>query len=567
MSPIDENHLHGDPGIDTHPRHEQAAAAHLLPPGPDAGATPQQREAAVTIFEKGAAGRRAFVCPEPGVPAADPERLLPAHLRRERPPMLPEVSEPEIVRHYVGISKRNFDLDSGFYPLGSCTMKHNPRLHERAAALPGHSRLHPLQDADGAQGALELMWNLQQALAEISGLPHVSLQPSAGSHGELAGVLLTRAYHEDRGESRRKVLTPDTAHGTNPATVTMAGLEVVKVATDERGGVDIDDLRAKADTDVACLMLTNPNTLGLFDANIVEIAEIVHGVGATLYYDGANLNAVMGLSRPGDMGFDIVHFNLHKSFTQPHGGGGPGSGPIAVSDRVAPYLPVPVVTRRDGHEGGAVGAGADGAAAGGGAPDGAAFLLDYGSGLAGSKTIGRLRGFHGNYGCFVRSYAYIRSLGGDGLRDASEAAVVNANYLLARLREMSDPPVAEQLPLAYPREGTGAALCMHEFVLSGGPMRRNLGIKTLDLAKRLLDFGFHPPTVYFPLLVDEALMVEPTETETRETLDAFAEAIGAILREAAADPEVAAGAPYTTPVRRLDEVAAAKRPVIRQALG
>jgi glycine dehydrogenase subunit 2 len=350
----------------------------------------------------------------------------------------------------------------------------------------------------------------------------------------------------------------------------MAGLEVVKVATDERGGVDIDDLRAKADTDVACLMLTNPNTLGIFDANIVEIAEIVHGVGATLYYDGANLNAVMGLSRPGDMGFDIVHFNLHKSFTQPHGGGGPGSGPIAVSDRVAPYLPVPVVVRRDGA-GGADGPqparervserdASDGLAdtTAGAAP---VFEFDYGSGVAGSKTIGRLRGFHGNYGCFVRSYAYIRSLGGDGLRDASEAAVVNANYLLARLREIADPPVAEHLPVAY------GELCMHEFVLSGGPMRRNLHIKTLDLAKRLLDYGFHPPTVYFPLLVDEALMVEPTETETRETLDAFAEAIAAILREAAADPEIAAGAPYTTPVRRLDEVAAAKRPVIRQALG
>jgi glycine dehydrogenase subunit 2 len=505
---------------------------------------PLQREPARTIFQKGAPGRRAFVCPEHEVPAADPAELLPPQLRRQEPAQLPEVSEPEIVRHYVGISKRNFDLDSGFYPLGSCTMKHNPRLHERAAALPGHARLHPLQDADGSQGALELMWNLQQALAEVSGLAHVSLQPSAGSHGELAGVLVTRAYHEDRGETRHKVLTPDTAHGTNPATVTMAGLDVVKLATDEHGGIDLDDLRAKADMDVACLMLTNPNTLGVFDANIVEIAEIVHGVGATLYYDGANLNAVMGRSRPGDMGFDIVHFNLHKSFTQPHGGGGPGSGPIAVSDRVAPYLPVPVVARSEHGGNGA----------------GPAFELDYGSGLAGSKTIGRLRGFHGNYGCFVRSYAYIRSLGGDGLRDASEAAVLNANYLLARLAQISDPPLAEYLPLAY------GALCMHEFVLSGGPMKRALGVKTLDLAKRLLDFGFHPPTVYFPLLVDEALMVEPTETETRETLDAFAEAIAAIVREAAQDPQIAAGAPYSTPVRRLDEVAAAKQPVIRQAL-
>jgi glycine dehydrogenase subunit 2 len=380
------------------------------------------------------------------------------------------------------------------------------------------------------------MWNLQQALAEIAGLPHVSLQPSAGSAGELAGVLLTRAYHEDRGETRHKVLTPDTAHGTNPATVTMAGLEVVKVATDASGGVDIEDLRAKADADVACLMLTNPNTLGLFDANIEEIASIVHGVGATLYYDGANLNAVMGLSRPGDTGFDIVHFNLHKSFTQPHGGGGPGSGPIAVSDRIAPYLLVPFVARNE---------------------DGS-FELDYGSGEAGSKSIGRLRGFHGNYGTFVRAYAYIRSLGADGLKDASQAAVLNANYLLARLQGIDE--VAEYLPRAY------GELCMHEFVLSGGPMKRALAIKTLDLAKRLLDFGFHPPTVYFPLLVEEALMVEPTETETRETLDAFAEAIGAILREAREDPEIAAGAPYTTPVRRLDEVAAAKSPVIREAL-
>jgi glycine dehydrogenase subunit 2 len=327
------------------------------------------------------------------------------------------------------------------------------------------------------------------------------------------------------------VLTPDTSHGTNPATVTMAGFEVVALATNPDGGIDLDDLRAKADGDVACLMLTNPNTLGLFDPNIVEIAEIVHGVGATLYYDGANLNAVMGLSRPGDMGFDIVHFNLHKSFTQPHGGGGPGSGPIAVSERIAPYLPVPVIVRRE---------------------DGS-FDLDEDR----FKSIGRLRGFQGNYGCFVRSYAYICSLGAEGLKDASETAVLNANYLLARLQQAG---VAEYLPLAYGK------LCLHEFVLSGGPMKRELGLKTLDLAKRLLDHGFHPPTVYFPLLVEEALMVEPTETETRETLDAFAAAIAAILREAAEDPEIARNAPYTTPVRRLDEVAAAKHPVIRQAL-
>jgi glycine dehydrogenase subunit 2 len=536
MSPINENHLHSDPGIEGH------RLMHTEGDVPSRGATPLQREPARTIFEKGAPGRRAFVAPALDVPEVDVSELLPDRFRRAQPPRLPEVSEPEIVRHYVGISKRNFDLDSGFYPLGSCTMKHNPRLHERVAALPGHARLHPLQDPERAQGALELMWNLQRALGEIAGLPHVSLQPSAGSHGELAGVLLTRAYHEDRGEVRRKVLTPDTSHGTNPATVTMAGLEVVKLATNADGGVDIDDLRAKADSDVACLMLTNPNTLGLFDPNITEIAEIVHGAGATLYYDGANLNAVMGLSRPGDMGFDIVHFNLHKSFTQPHGGGGPGSGPIAVSERIAPFLPRPLVVRREEGAG----------AAGNGAPRPAVFDLDH----DGEKSIGRLRGFQGNYGCFVRAYAYIRSLGADGLRDASETAVLNANYLLARLRERK---VAEYLPLAY------GELCMHEFVLSGGPMKRELQIKTLDLAKRLLDFGFHPPTVYFPLLVDEALMVEPTETETKETLDAFADAIAAILSEAAENPEIARNAPYTTPVRRLDEVAAAKRPVIRQA--
>ncbi|MBX5442043.1 MAG: aminomethyl-transferring glycine dehydrogenase subunit GcvPB [Solirubrobacteraceae bacterium] len=490
--------------------------------------TPLQREEIRTIFEKGAPGRRAFVCPELDVPKVD--GLLPDRFRRAQPPRLPEVSEPEIVRHYVRLSKRNFDLDSGFYPLGSCTMKHNPRLHERVTALPGHARLHPFQSPKRAQGALELMWNLERALAEISGLPHVSLQPSAGSHGELAGVLLARAYHEDRGQTRTKVLTPDTAHGTNPATVTMAGLEVVKVGTNPDGGVDLDDLRAKATEDVACLMLTNPNTLGVFDPNIREIADIVHGVGAVLYYDGANLNAIMGITRPGDMGFDIVHFNLHKSFTQPHGGGGPGSGPIAVSDRINPYLMNPRIVKRE---------------------DGTFDLDEHGY----EKSIGRLRGFQGNYGCFVRAYAYIRSLGAAGLRDASETAVLNANYLLARLGE-----VAEHLPLAFGR------LCMHEFVLSGAPMKRELGIRTLDLAKRLLDHGHHPPTVYFPLLVDEALLIEPTETETKEALDAFADAVKAILEEAREDPEIARNAPYSTPVRRLDEAGAAKRPVIRQSL-
>jgi glycine dehydrogenase subunit 2 len=497
--------------------------------------TAQQREHATTIFEKSVPGRRAFVAPALDVPEVALDDILPERFRRTEPPRLPEIAEPEINRHYNRLSKRNFDLDTGFYPLGSCTMKHNPKLHERVAALPGHARLHPLQDPRRTQGALQLMYELQGALAEVSGLPHVSLQPSAGSHGELAGVLLTRAFHEDRGEQRHKILAPDTSHGTNPATVTMGGYELVKVRVDANGDVDMDDLRAKADEDVACLMLTNPSTLGLFDPNIEEIARIVHGVGATLYYDGANLNAIMGKSRPGDMGFDIVHFNLHKSFTQPHGGGGPGSGPIAVSDRIEPFLPRPQVVRRESDNG-----------------HGPSFDLDFDR----PKSIGRLRGFQGNFGVFVRSYAYILSLGGDGLTEASETAVLNANYLQAILKER----VGDLLPVAYDR------LCMHEFVLSGAPMKKQLGLRTLDLAKRLLDHGFHPPTVYFPLVVDEALMIEPTETETRETLDAFADAIAEILAEGAEDPEIARNAPYTTPVRRLDEAGAAKRPVIRQPL-
>src|SRR3954447_9448767 len=520
---ITENELHADPGIEAHEAHPRRSAI---------VETDMQRDRARTIYEKSVPGRRAFVGPELDVPAHE----LPERFGRQEPPKLPEIAEPEIVRHYNRLSKRNFDLDTGFYPLGSCTMKHNPKLHGRVAALPGTARLHPLQAPARAQGALRLMWELQAALGEIAGLPHVSLQPSAGSHGELAGVLLTRAYHEDHGQRRTKVLAPDTAHGTNPATVTMAGFEVVKVGTNADGGVDVEDLRAKAGEDVACLMLTNPNTLGLFDPAIEEIAHVVHDAGATLYYDGANLNAVMGRARPGDMGFDIVHFNLHKTFTQPHGGGGPGAGPIAVSDRIEPYLPRPQVVRREASNG-----------------HGPSFDLDFDR----PKSIGRLRGFQGNYGVFVRSYAYILSLGGDGLQEASETAVLNANYLLARLKEQG---VAEHLPAAYDR------LCMHEFVLSGAPMKKNLGLRTLDLAKRLLDHGFHPPTVYFPLLVDEALLVEPTETETKETLDAFADAVADILREAAEDPEIARNAPYSTPVRRLDEAGAAKRPVIRQPL-
>jgi glycine dehydrogenase subunit 2 len=471
------------------------------------------------IYEKSRAGRRASSLPPNDLPVPD----VPAELRRATPPRLPELAEPEVVRHFTELSTRTFGIDTGFYPLGSCTMKHNPRVNERVVALPGFRDLHPLQEEDGAQGALELMWRLQEILAEVAGLPAVSLQPAAGSQGELTGLMLMRAYFADRGEGerRRRVVIPDTAHGTNPASVTMAGYELTKVATDPRGNLDLDDLRAKVDDGTAGLMLTNPSTLGLFDEGIEEVAAIFHDAGALLYYDGANLNAVCGISRPGDMGFDIVHFNLHKTFSQPHGGGGPGGGPIAVRDRLEPFLPVPAVVR-----------------------DGDVYRLDYDR----PKSIGKVRGYLGPFGVFVRSYAYIRSYG-PALREMSEAAVINANYLLARLRDTYELP--------YER------LCMHEFVLSARRLRREHGISALDVAKRLMDYGFHPPTIYFPLVVPEALMIEPTETETKETLDAFVDAMGAIAAEAAETPEVIKEAPHDRPVRRLDEVLAAKRAIVK----
>jgi glycine dehydrogenase subunit 2 len=474
------------------------------------------------IYEKSQAGRRASALPGyEGLPAP-PE--IPAELRRSEPPRLPEVPEFELVRHFTELSTRNFGVDTGFYPLGSCTMKYNPRINERLAALPGFARLHPLQEEDGAQGALELMWRLQEILAEVTGLHAVSLQPAAGSQGELTGLLLVRAYFAARGEAeqRRKVVIPDTAHGTNPASVTMAGYELTPVRTDARGNIDVEDLRGKVDEHTAALMLTNPSTLGLFDENIEEIEQIFHGAGALMYYDGANLNAVCGISRPGDMGFDIVHINLHKTFSQPHGGGGPGGGPVAVRDILEPFLPVPAVVRRD--EGG--------------------FGLDYDR----PQTIGKVRGFTGPFGVFVRSYAFLR-MWGPRLREMSETAVLNANYVLARLKEVYDLPFDR--------------LCMHEFVVSARTLKREHGCTALDVAKRLMDYGFHPPTIYFPLIVPEALMVEPTETEAKETLDAFCDAMLAIAREAAQDPELLKEAPHRRPVKRLDEVRAAKRPVVR----
>ena len=471
------------------------------------------------IYEKSRAGRRAGTLPNPGLPVPE----LPEELRRSELPRLPELSEPELVRHFTALSTRNFGIDTGFYPLGSCTMKYNPRVNERLVGLPGFRDLHPLQDEDGAQGALELMWRLQEILGEVAGLPAVSLQPAAGSQGELTGLLLMRAYFDEKGEleQRRKVVIPDTAHGTNPASVTMAGFEVLPVATDARGNVDVEDLRAKVDGTTAGLMLTNPSTLGLFDENIEQIARIFHGSGALMYYDGANLNAVCGISRPGDMGFDIVHYNLHKTFSQPHGGGGPGGGPIAVRETLEPYLPVPAVVR-----------------------DGERFRLDFDR----PRSIGKVRGFTGPFGVFVRSYAFIR-MWGPRLREMSEVAVLNANYLLARIRDSYELP--------YDR------LCMHEFVVSARRLKREHGVTALDVAKRLMDSDFHPPTIYFPLVVPEALMVEPTETEAKETLDAFADAMVEIAREAAEEPQLLKEAPHGRPVERLDEVKAAKRAIVR----
>jgi glycine dehydrogenase subunit 2 len=472
------------------------------------------------IYEKSQPGRRSSSIPRhDGLPPVE----IPQELRRSEPPRLPEVHELELVRHFTELSTRNFGIDNGFYPLGSCTMKYNPRINERLVTLPGFANLHPLQEEDGAQGALELEWRLQEILAEVTGLHAVSLQPAAGSQGELTGLMLVRAYFADKGESeqRRKVVIPDTAHGTNPASVTMAGFEVVGVKTDARGNIDVDDLRAKVDEHTAALMLTNPSTLGLFDENIEEIERIFHGAGALMYYDGANLNAVCGISRPGDMGFDIVHINLHKTFSQPHGGGGPGGGPIAVRDILEPFLPAPTVVRKDD----------------------ASFGLDYDR----PKTIGKVRGFTGPFGVFVRSYAFIRMFG-PRLREMSEVAVLNANYMLARLKD------AYELPFDR--------LCMHEFVLSARTLKREHGATALDVAKRLMDYGFHPPTIYFPLVVPEALMIEPTETEAKETLDAFCDAMLAIAREAAEEPELLKEAPHHRPVRRLDEVRAAKQPVV-----
>ncbi|MBA3728766.1 MAG: aminomethyl-transferring glycine dehydrogenase subunit GcvPB [Actinobacteria bacterium] len=467
-----------------------------------------------TLREVSRRGRRAWSLPEMDVPPVE----VPHEHRREGRVGLPEVSERDLVRHFTRLAQINFGIDTGFYPLGSCSMKYNPKVAETVAALPGFQRLHPHQPEETVQGALEMLWRLERALCEITGMHRATLQPPAGASGELTGLLIMRAFHEKQGSPRAKVLIPDSAHGTNPASVTLAGYRAVQVPSDSRGLVDLGRLEKVVDDDVAGLMLTNPNTLGLFEEEIQAVAAAMHRVGALLYYDGANLNAVLGRVRPGDMGFDIVHMNTHKTFATPHGGGGPGAGPVGVTERLEPFLPAPVV-------------GFD--------PEGQRYFWDSDR----PDSIGRVHGFGGNFGVLVRAYAYVFGHGRDGLREVGERAVLNANYLATRVKDA--------YPLAYPGRP------MHEFVATAKRFRSH-GVRAMDIAKRLIDLGFHPPTVYFPLVVEEALMVEPTETESMETLDAFAEALLQVAREAETDPEPLHEAPTTTPVRRLDEAKAAR---------
>lgn len=474
------------------------------------------------IFEVSHPGRKGYSLPACDVPEQDLTQLLPLDYIRENPPALPEVSELDTVRHFTKLSQLNYGLDSGFYPLGSCTMKYNPKVNELISRFDGFLNVHPYQTEDTVQGCLEVIYMLDKALSEITGMDRCSLQPAAGAHGELAGLLAIKAYHEHRGESKRtKIVIPDSAHGTNPASAAMAGFDVIQVKSNSRGGVDLDSLRAVMCDEIAGLMLTNPNTLGLFDENIKVIAEIVHEAGGLLYYDGANANAIMGISRPGDMGFDVVHINLHKTFSTPHGGGGPGSGPIGVKKDLIPYLPKPMVELKDGK-----------------------YILDDDRPL----SLGRVRSFYGNFNVLVKAYAYILSQGAEGLREVSENAVLNANYLLAKLKNLFSLP--------YDR------LCMHECTFSG-QNHHEKGVAVLDIAKRLLDYGYHPPTIYFPLIVQEALMIEPTETESKETLDEFIATLQSIVSEIENDPELVRSAPHNTPVVRLDEVGAARNPVVR----
>lgn len=474
------------------------------------------------IFEISKEGRKAYSLPECDVPEAKIEQLLDNSFLRTEAPELPEVSELDAVRHFTQISQRNHGVDSGFYPLGSCTMKYNPKVNEAVARFDGFAKVHPYQPEETAQGAMQLMYELGGMLSEIAGMDNFTLQPAAGAHGELTGLMIIKSYHKNRNDEKRNIIiVPDSAHGTNPASAAVAGFDVVQVKSNDKGLVDLESLKAAMNDKVAGFMLTNPNTLGLFDENILEISKIVHEAGGLMYYDGANLNAIMGITRPGDMGFDVVHFNLHKTFSTPHGGGGPGSGPVGVKKHLADFLPMPVVLKKDDK-----------------------YFFDYNRPL----SIGKVKSFYGNFGVCVRAYAYILSMGPDGLKEVSETAVLNANYVANKLKDKYYLPADTE--------------CMHECVFSGDWQKKN-GVSTLDIAKRLLDFGYHPPTIYFPLIVSEALMVEPTECETKETLDNFIAAMRQIADEAENNPELVHSAPHTTIVSRLDEALAARKPVLR----
>jgi len=472
------------------------------------------------IFELGQSGRKAYTLPYLDVPETDLS-LIDGYVRTS-PPNLPELSEVDVVRHFTALSTRNHGVDSGFYPLGSCTMKYNPKRNEKIARLAGFSNIHPYQPEETVQGALELLYLLQTDLAEITGMDAVSLQPAAGAQGEWTGLMMISAYHQANGQQRDKVIVPDTAHGTNPASVTMAGLKTITIPSNPDGSVDLDALRAVVGSDTAALMLTNPSTLGLFETHIGEIARIVHNAGGLLYYDGANANAILGYARPGDMGFDVVHLNLHKTFSTPHGGGGPGAGPVGVKAILEPYLPKPTVERTE--------------------------QLKYRLNWNRPQSIGKVKGFYGNFGILVRAYAYIRTMGPDGLKQVSESAVLAANYLMRKLEGAFDLPYD--------------AVCKHEFVLSGRRQKKK-GVKALDIAKRLLDFGMHPPTMYFPLIVEECLMIEPTECESLETLNQFADIMLKIAQEVEETPEYVTAAPHRTVVGRMDETLAARTPILR----
>ncbi len=516
---------------------------------------PVRRGVEPLVYEKGRPGHRGMDLPPAGVDTPPAAELLRGARLRGRAPRLPELSEPEVVRHYTKLSHLNHAVDLGIYPLGSCTMKYNPKLNDELASLPGFASLHPYQPEDQVQGVLRLMWELEQALLAITGMDRVSFQPSAGAQGELVGILMIRAYHQSRGDNERNtILVPDSAHGTNLATATLAGYRVVELPSSDRGLIDLDTLSRALSPQTAGLMLTNPNTLGLFEEDILDITRMVHEAGGLVYYDGANLNAIMGRARPGDMGLDVVHLNLHKTFSTPHGGGGPGAGPVAVNELLEPFLPIPLVGCRAPATDNGPTTGETGDTESSRTPDPGSpqaenerrqrFFLDFDR----PSSIGRVKGFFGNISVLVKAYAYILRMGADGLRRASDDAVLNANYLRARLHDLYEVPFDR--------------VCMHEFVASA-TKQKAAGVTARDVAKRILDFGMHAPTVYFPLVVPEALMIEPTETESLDSLDAFVEVMRTIDEECRRSPDTVLAAPHNTPVQRPDEVAAARRPVLR----